>query len=991
MNKKTLHWSSCYLAKYMFMLLILPLCGSPVGAQKQLVKDINHVHNPLLNEYRNLLDVNGILFYVVRDRELWKSDGTESGTVKIKDFQAIGKPINASGTLYFSANDGTTGAELWKSDGSEAGTVKIKDIRPGSSGSYPQLLTPVGDAVYFTANDGATGKELWKTDGTAAGTYLVRDIMRVVGSSNPSNLVALNGQLLFSANNGQAGYELWKSDGTVAGTVMVKDIRAGAKQSSSPGLLVTINDRVYFSANDGISGRELWKTDGTADETVKIKDIRAGGSGSDIDNLVDVNGTLFFSADDGIHGDELWKSDGTSDGTVLVKDMTPGAEGSHGEQVFQYRISNFTNIGGTLYYTAYRDANYFFWKSDGTEAGTIAYMPCEAVGLYSLIPRFVTLNNAVYFFDGDYDQQYSNIRLQLWKESAGSLELVKTFFLNDYYDEYRAEMVTAGGTIYLTVRDEQTEGHKLLKSDGTPAGTTPLIDNFVPTESSYPQNFLTIGDIMYFQATVNDSTSIYRTNGSADGTLLLKKAKLVFELENVEGQLYFAASEDYSGHAKLFKSDGTPSNTTEVPITGGYQLPLPRSLTNVNGILFFENDSEDLWKSDGTSTSRVREFSLITNLQSVNNSLYFFGNDGVSGAELWKSDGTFAGTQLVKDINPGLASGVLSFPNPVVLDGVYYFMANNLTHGFEPWRSDGTEAGTYMLKDIRTGDTVPGPLYDFGPMAVVDSILFFSALDTASSWGLWKSDGTESGTIKIINLNSSATLFSSDRLLFFTVYNSFQVQELWRSDGTTSGTFKLADIGVFDGSSFVADAVTISDVFYLGIGSYSYLSSKLWRSDGTVYGTFQVDIDQGGAYPLAALENSLLFQSFREEVGHELFKLEAGDAPTSPCARSKTDDIVARSDRNTGVKEENLNALRVDDVSCYPNPFSNNIALRVNDELSSQYRLDVLTLNGLAVNRYDALQCNEVYEFGKEWITGIYVLKISVGKKVLTKKVVKIN
>jgi ELWxxDGT repeat protein len=79
--------------------------------------------------------------------------------------------------LYFSADDGVSGPELWKSDGTEAGTVRVKDINtaPGA-GSAPNALTVFNGALYFSANDGVTGRELWKTDGTDAGTTQVKDL-----------------------------------------------------------------------------------------------------------------------------------------------------------------------------------------------------------------------------------------------------------------------------------------------------------------------------------------------------------------------------------------------------------------------------------------------------------------------------------------------------------------------------------------------------------------------------------------------------------------------------------------------------------------------------------------------------------------------------------------------------------------------------------------------------------------------------------------------
>jgi ELWxxDGT repeat protein len=68
-------------------------------------------------------------------------------------------------TIFFSADDGSSGREPWKSDGTTGGTVRVFDIYPGGSDSTPQNITAVGNTLFFTAVDGTNGRELWKTDG----------------------------------------------------------------------------------------------------------------------------------------------------------------------------------------------------------------------------------------------------------------------------------------------------------------------------------------------------------------------------------------------------------------------------------------------------------------------------------------------------------------------------------------------------------------------------------------------------------------------------------------------------------------------------------------------------------------------------------------------------------------------------------------------------------------------------------------------------------
>src|SRR5690606_12002506 len=98
---------------------------------------------------------------------------TPTGTAS----SAVDNLVAIGGVLYFTANDGTNGVELWKSNGTTTGTVLVKNIAAAVGiSSTPANLTEMNGVLYFNADDGVNGRELWKSDGTAAGTVLIKDM-----------------------------------------------------------------------------------------------------------------------------------------------------------------------------------------------------------------------------------------------------------------------------------------------------------------------------------------------------------------------------------------------------------------------------------------------------------------------------------------------------------------------------------------------------------------------------------------------------------------------------------------------------------------------------------------------------------------------------------------------------------------------------------------------------------------------------------------------
>ena len=241
----------------------------------------------------------------------------------VKNIHALklGRPTptqftDVNGTAFFVASDSTVVSGLWKSDGTEAGTVLVSDVKPAISWFSPGGLANINGTLFFSGNDGTHGYELWKSDGSTAGTVMVKDLLETNDHTyGPASLTEVNGLAFFTyPYNGPDG--LWRSDGTEEGTIQLSDMPVRR--------MINVNGTLYFSAWDAAHGYELWKSNGSVEGTVLVKDIRPGSADANVYVMANVNGTLFFDANDGTHGPELWKSDGSEDGTQLVRDIIPG-------------------------------------------------------------------------------------------------------------------------------------------------------------------------------------------------------------------------------------------------------------------------------------------------------------------------------------------------------------------------------------------------------------------------------------------------------------------------------------------------------------------------------------------------------------------------------------------------------------------------------------------------------------------------------------------
>lgn len=310
----------------------------------------------------------------VNGNELWKTDGTEEGTVMVKDISPGSDNTNPTnfmamnGLVYFIKSVFGSDLELWRTDGTADGTqlaIQLTDV-PGLQDwitfvAFPGSGPGGTDRIFFCGQDADHGRELWSTDGTAAGTALFLDIHPGLNNSGFDSPMAYDGDLYFTANDGTAGSEPWICDGTVAGTHMIAETVPGPSSTgTSPSRYAAAGGLVYFRAGTSATGDELWGTDGTVAGTGVVRDIYPGTNSSSPSYLIEHNGQLHLRASptSGSSAALIWKSDGTQAGTVSLP-------------TFGYtNPDNLCSHDGSLYFTALGTGNRQIWRTDGTAPGT---------------------------------------------------------------------------------------------------------------------------------------------------------------------------------------------------------------------------------------------------------------------------------------------------------------------------------------------------------------------------------------------------------------------------------------------------------------------------------------------------------------------------------------------------------------------------------------------------------------------------------------------
>lgn len=438
--------------------------------------------------------------------------------------------------------------------------------------------------------------------------------------------------------------------------------------------------------------------------------------------------------------------------------------------------------------------------------------------------------------------------------SSGAAELTSVGLTRDIVEGPAGSdpvwLTAVGDQVYFSA-DDGEHGRELWASRGNRGRTRLVADLRAPsawtTPSSFPSCLATLGETLLFEA----DGKLWRAGERPDAATLVSEVGPRCEddaLLVLGDELYFVGS-DRSHGLELWRTDGTSAGTHMV--------------ADVN---------------PGAGSSRPAEFVV------VGDTLSFSAVDGQHDRELWRTDGTEVGTMLVADLNPlGNGIGEPGFTQTAVVGGILYFEGNDGVTGYELWRTDGTAEGTALVADVRPGPGASDP----GELTAVGDVVYFQAFDDVHHHELWRSDGTLLGTSMVTELHpdgssSPQKLTAVDDVLFFQAYSPAVGRDLWRTDGTAAGTEPI-EIVPGPGSSNPGGAtwqhelvVDPDGVLYFPAGD-GEAGTELWRSDGTASGTWRIaDLRPGssGSNPteLTLVGGDLYFSADDGTLGRELYR-----------------------------------------------------------------------------------------------------------------------
>jgi ELWxxDGT repeat protein len=766
---------------------------------------------------------------------IWASDGTTAGTIPVSDADTI--PLfligNVNNKLLFGR-----GTRIYSTTGTLSSTAFVADI-PNIS-AYKKV-TVQGNKLFLAVSDGFTQSALWVTDATAAGTLNLANTTTAeafnpdywfLNSPNPT-LIDWKGYwdstTFYFSERTSSNMNLWQTDGTVAGTRRIlqnASVRLMLRQGSNL-LFVLQNNNLYL--HNGTTLPTLVSDYTTQDRTTFVKT-----STGVLLNLVPTNNPTAVAT---------YRFDGANFVFFRTFATTGGADAFYGD---------YADFNGNTYFVC----NAALWRTNGTANGTIKVKTglinedCGALD-------FVIRNNKLFFTVSNFQSSAPVRTLFVTNGTAATTFSLPVVLATTTLPKVREYIGAWTDNLYINTyfSDDIHNIHytALWRTDGTVAGTLKLADTTIlynPATMPIAQSqYYSLGSNKYANMSVKGKGFfVYNiaTTAATTQPALRLNAKLSaiinsFYTLNSTKTLFMAS--DYIDGQHPWVTDGT-LNGTQVLSNISVHNVIGGWIGKINNIAYFygfnnANMAQDgLWRTDGTPAGTYLLKAIVgIGKESVvlNNKLYFVGNTSALGSELWVTDGTTNGTQIVKDIAQGADD---SRPRNLTLyNNKIYFTAETIINQRTLWQTDGTAAGTTLLKDLYPGSTYK----DIYGTSVFNGLLYFRINDifNGSVEALWRTDGTTNGTVlvKDFGVNTGHCVFygnnnaivNTTNAMYFKASTATNGCQMWASGGTAAGTQALANWGTGFQSYYSSDIQNWNDkILFHGLNGadYPYLATQ---------------------------------------------------------------------------------------------------------------------------------------------------------------------
>ncbi|WP_415326426.1 T9SS type A sorting domain-containing protein [Chryseobacterium sp. MMS23-Vi53] len=900
---------------------------------------------------------NKAYFFIEKNSKLslWRTDGTDAGTKFIKEFPnpnfmtsdfVISSFTKFNNKLIFSIYHmygSPSRSELWVSDETPAGTELVSTLNNNSTLSSDNYVN-INNKVYFTNYNSNSEKKIWKSDGTVNNTIPVltgaQDDYLVAG-----NMIDFNGYLYFIKVKNNIAYLSYYN--TLTNEITdVFTLPSNINPYNSNGNLYLVNNSLVFANNN-----KLWKSDGTAAGTLSINSSAYPNYGnSGINNIFVFKNKLYFDAFLPNYGYAMLTYNNFD--ITKLSDSFPELE---------YAIlmkKSKSNFG---------DNNYLIFATNSTND----YVAFNGTSLK-------LVQNLIYDYDSGYEMSVTDTPDNNFIINAGSEKYGQELFKFNFANGQSSLYENANSTSYSYFIAPQVLNGKLFYFGTDEFGTGPMVTDGTEIGTSRIKNDVNTGFInhpvvggeyiptiqlnnkVYFPCSISGAlNSLCVTDGTTAETKMIKNVNPMGEdgssyddfpafvrVGNTDKFLFKV--DENSFITKQWISDGTEAGTSILNIPpvyrDNYALLGNKTFYTAND---YNQNKRVLMVTDGNQ-SGTHEFYTFTGTKRYssiidysNDKFFFLVIDQIdywtSKSEIWVSDGTIAGTSMVKSMDNPFSTVAAFSANAKVYNGKLYFFAlsGNSSNGYtyNPYISDGTINGTYKLTNNEF--IVTSPLTACG-----NNIYFSSRPDSNGFRSVW-------------------------------AYNNNQFNMLYTNNQNSISNF------------LSARSVTCvnNNLYFL---SREYQENKIIVTNGTQNGTKQIDINANGILsdntiinmPISSLNTKLYFNApFKDSnnfnfFGNELYVMDVSQVTLGTNEISNSHNKIELS------------------ILVFPNPAISeiNLAATKDDYIKN---VEVYNMGGnMIINKKQINNSKTTIDLNNI-LNGVYLLKIQTEKGSFVKKIIK--